>query len=233
MTVMNNGPAPRRCLELEIGVGEKIVRVSCFNSDLEQAPSYVGARLADIVVSDDFGSKRSGAAVLAGGSSCTYSVEPGDPYGKVAVDTSDPVRIGDFAGCYANLDRLAEMIDSSTGLPFTFGAAFPAPDTAAEEHVCSAQHCLLNTLHDLMAIVACDGPVIYFVLPKIENRELGQVFALFHAEWFEAHGTASLWKFGVVEGQRPYDTRGILSRALNQAHTGNTFERSHDLNRAS
>ena len=60
MTIMDNGPARRRCLELEVGIGEKIVRVSCFNSDLEQAPSFIGARLADIVVSDDFGSKRSG-----------------------------------------------------------------------------------------------------------------------------------------------------------------------------
>lgn len=225
MIAMGNGTGPRLCLEFEVDAGQKIVRVSCFNSRFERAPSYVGAPLTEIVVFDDLGGKRAGEADLADGSSCTYKVQPGDPYSKVSVSTSCAEAKSDLAGCFAHPDRLAEIIDSVSGLPYTFGAAVHSSDAASDEQVCHAQHSLLHTLHDPMALVACDGPVIYFVLPKIENREFGQILMQFQSQCFEAFDNTNVWKFGVVEGGRPYDTKAILIRALSQARTGNTFER--------
>lgn len=225
MIVMGQGSGPRRCLELEVDAGQKIVRVSCFNSKFERAPCYVGEPLTEILMFDDLGGKRTGEAELPDGSSCTYKVQPGDPYSKVSVSISDAEIKSDLAGCYAHPDRLIEIINSVACLPYTFGSAILSTDAAAEGQVCQAQHCLLHTLHDPMAIVACDGPVIYFVLPKIENREFGQILMQFQSQCFEAHGNANTWKFGVVEGGRPYDTKAILVRALTQARTGATFER--------
>ena len=222
---MGQGSGSRRCLELEVDAEQKIVRVSCFDSELKKAPSFVGAHLTQILMFDDLGSARSGEAELVDGRSCTYRLQPGEPYSKVSVSTSEAETRGELAGCFAAQERLVEIIDSVTGLPYTFGAAVHSSDEASEEQVCHAQHILLHTLHDPMALVACDGREIYFVLPKIENREFGQILMQFQSECFEAHGNTNVWKFGVVEGGRPYDTRAILRRALSQARTGSTFER--------
>ena len=222
---MGTGTGPRVCLEFEVDAGQKIVRVSCFNSELTEAPSFVGAPLTEILMFDNLGSARTGEADLPNGSPCTYKFQPGDPYSKVSVSTSHAEARSDLAGCFAHPDRLAEIIDSVSGLPYTFGAAVHSSEAASDEQVCHAQHSLLHTLHDPMALVACDGPVIYFVLPKIENREFGQILMQFQSQCFEAFGNTNVWKFGVVEGGRPYETKAILDRALSQARTGDTFER--------